>query len=1348
MYYAKALFPEETRESASNHGTKRKEDCCMNKSMVLGLSFALISLVACVRGPEEDILPEANITLTALTENPAGTRTMVAENDETTAKVYWEPGDTFWAFTGGQKGDFYTQIPEPCETAPFRGFFEYGFWEPGMDLWALYPWSWETAFEDGVFTTIMPFRQEARPGTFGREANLAIAHTTSNTIQFHNVGGGVRFSVQEEGIKEVILQGLDGEYLAGKIQVGFQNDVPAVLDIVEGKHAISLVAPYGQTFVKDIWYYIVAIPGALDKGFALDFFKEDTHGGRVFDKSVTIKRSIYGTVTHADEGVSYTPCMDGIITFKDEKVKSILVSHFDVTGDGRISVREAAIVRSFLVKKAQTRADGDKVSIFAGTDITSFDELVWFTGLTRIEDGAFAGCEDLKSITIPETVTSIGDNAFNGCTGLQTILVMSPTPPAIGKDAFANSGDCPISVPEDAVDQYVSAWNEYAPRIKAAEEPVCPTPEKVDLGLPSGTLWASFNLGASKPEEYGNYYAWGETEPKSVFSWSTYKWYKKEGGKEGLTKYCPDPEYGFDGFKDDKWILDPEDDAAHVKLGEAWRMPTAGDWDELARLCTLEWVSLGGVDCAKLTGPNGNSIILPPGGGANDDSDLIGVGELGVFWSSSSVNIEGAWGFGFYKDMDEDDVDFPYPDRCLLVEPGGERSSGVSIRPVYGPASVLAESVTLDKTEINLKSGETVTLNASVLPEDATHKALLWISEDERIATVSSTGEVTGVGIGETVIHAVIMDGLKMAECTVMVGCPEAVDLGLPSGIRWASFNLGASYPYGDYYAWGETAPYYESGDAQSDSPRWRRYWNDYDGREIDCGQAGYGWESYRFSKYNYDYENDTYEVIPGSVTKYNTEDGITVLDEEDDAAHRLLGGEWRMPSWAEMNELRTQCTWEWTTQDGINGQKVTGPNGNSIFLPAAGDRYGLNLGYFGGDGLYWSSTCHRSYRYAIGLDFDKDGVYTVGSYYRYYGFPIRPVRGTVARPVESVSLDQTEIVLSVGETFKPTVTILPSDATFDDTSWSFSYYTYYEGTQYKEKPITLTRGEDGMITVTAVAPGVATITVVTMDGGKMAQCRVTVMDSSADSLVGDLVGTYTFTSSGSEVYPQNPWEVKITKDDENRGKVWFKNLIINTTYGDTMFYGIVDPKLDRIRIPFQQVPYPDDPDAAITLYRLSGDWSYTGAEPIVAEIVKDDNGRVIKLDFGENGIASLIVSKKWTQWYSYAFPNIIAEKQVSSPSSVRKVEVIVGGYNCPTEGKPDLILLTGDGNQYLVDDGIERRGSGRGVVDHQGKDNRVLAPSVRRRDVPAEAADPVHRSAFHVYPFFKGGVRFGHAGD
>ena len=154
------------------------------------------------------------------------------------------------------------------------------------------------------------------------------------------------------------------------------------------------------------------------------------------------------------------------------------------------------------------------------------------------------------------------------------------------------------------------------------------TPLAVDLGL--SVKWASFNVGASKPEEYGFYYAWGETKPMDDYSWDTYKW-----GKE-LTKYCTDSSYGYNGFTDGKTVLDPEDDVAHVKLGGKWRMPTDAEWTELRNNCTWKGTMINGVIGRQVTGPNGNSIFLPAAG-SRSGTGLFYKGSHGYFWSSSLI---------------------------------------------------------------------------------------------------------------------------------------------------------------------------------------------------------------------------------------------------------------------------------------------------------------------------------------------------------------------------------------------------------------------------------------------------------------------------------------------------------------------------------------------------------------------------------------------------------------------------------------------------------------------------------------------------------------------------------------
>lgn len=153
--------------------------------------------------------------------------------------------------------------------------------------------------------------------------------------------------------------------------------------------------------------------------------------------------------------------------------------------------------------------------------------------------------------------------------------------------------------------------------------------EYVDLGLPSGLKWATMNVGATKPEESGDYFAWGETEPKTDYSWSTYKWCN--GSYDTKTKYNTSSSYG---TVDNKTVLDPEDDAANVNWGGSWRMPTAEECNELINNCTWTWTTENGVKGSKLTGPNGKSIFLPAAGD-RESTGLFFAGSFGYYWSSS-----------------------------------------------------------------------------------------------------------------------------------------------------------------------------------------------------------------------------------------------------------------------------------------------------------------------------------------------------------------------------------------------------------------------------------------------------------------------------------------------------------------------------------------------------------------------------------------------------------------------------------------------------------------------------------------------------------------------------------------
>ncbi len=151
----------------------------------------------------------------------------------------------------------------------------------------------------------------------------------------------------------------------------------------------------------------------------------------------------------------------------------------------------------------------------------------------------------------------------------------------------------------------------------------------VDLGLPSGTLWATCNVGATNPEDYGDYFAWGETSTKSTYNWSTYKYCN--GSYDSLTKYCTSSS---SRTVDNKTVLEASDDAARVHWGGVWRMPTKAEQQELLNECTWSWTTLNGVEGYRIKGKNANSIFLPAAGERNDTS-LNDAGSYGDYWSSS-----------------------------------------------------------------------------------------------------------------------------------------------------------------------------------------------------------------------------------------------------------------------------------------------------------------------------------------------------------------------------------------------------------------------------------------------------------------------------------------------------------------------------------------------------------------------------------------------------------------------------------------------------------------------------------------------------------------------------------------
>ena len=355
-------------------------------------------------------------------------------------------------------------------------------------------------------------------------------------------------------------------------------------------------------------------------------------------------------------------------------------------------------------------------------------------------------------------------------------------------------------------------------------------PHMIDLGLPSGTLWACCNLGAKKAEDFGGYYSWGETKTKNSYSWSNYIYC------DGSYETCHN--IGVD-------IAGSEYDAATSNWGAPWLMPSYEQFRELIDNCTSKSITQNGVEGHKFIGPNGFSIFLPIAGRRCDD--MPSYNWIGFYWTSTLNDHADAWGI---RINNHGSITFEEYGGCYI---------GKSIRPV--------------------------TLG-NIPPK-----------------------------------HSSCPDNNH----------PHMINLGLPSGTKWACCNVGAHKPesYGWYFAWGETKM-----------------------KDI------YTFDTYQFN------QRDNYINI-----------GSDIAGTQYDAATVNWGAPWKMPTIEQIKELIDNCSSDWITWNGVNGRKMTGPNGCTIFLPAAGFYTGA-ISWNEIIGNYWSSVISNEDNFcAHGLGFNNESI-------------------------------------------------------------------------------------------------------------------------------------------------------------------------------------------------------------------------------------------------------------------------------------------------------------------------------------------------------------------------------------
>ena len=277
----------------------------------------------------------------------------------------------------------------------------------------------------------------------------------------------------------------------------------------------------------------------------------------------------------------------------------------------------------------------------------------------------------------------------------------------------------------------------------------------VDLGLPSGTLWATFNVGASRPEEYGDYYRFGEVETRDYYGIDNYN----DDFVPLLTPVI---------YKSDSYLasLKNEFDVANIKWGDCWNLPSMKQIEELFCYCSAKTELLNGVLCTRLIGPKGNSIYMPLNGYYHEDT-IKRISEIGRYQCGETVvslednAIDGFLDLALFKDS----AYYGYKQKAI---------QGLGVRPVQRPKQeILPDSAIIDKDSAQMKVGETITLTGTIYPENATYKYGIWRidSTSEKIVGIDKySGIVTAKASGTAKVYFSDSYGyLFEAICTIIV---------------------------------------------------------------------------------------------------------------------------------------------------------------------------------------------------------------------------------------------------------------------------------------------------------------------------------------------------------------------------------------------------------------------------------------------------------------------------------------------------------------------------------------------------------------------------------------------------
>ena len=981
----------------------------MKKFFLIILGAALL-LAACAEQQDNSDRPLAGeIVLTARTEQP-DSKSVVT--DET--KVFWEPGDEIVVFAGEKSGKFANELTEPAATAKFKGSIGE---ETGTEeFWALYPYSEDATFDGEAITTVLPSVQEARAGSFAKDMNLAVAHSDNNPLQFFNVGGGVRFSVTEEGIEKVIFEGLDGEVLAGKVKIGFENGIPKVQEVTSGSIFLTLLPPDGGTFQKDKWYFIVALPGALEKGYKMRFYKGDDYARRISESPVTIKRSIYGTVTDADAGMNYEPTTVSFPETEDEWEDSIAmtelitenVNNIFNLGDEPVNsatdelITELEKVEGVVAVRANSSGTSIAVQQNDGMVINYMLDIDK-TVAPKSNNDYSQSMEAVKTKSPASIVSSshVPDETYF-LNAKKKAIILSPYSHYFNNTPSADNISKSLSMSGYQSDNIEIYYDRNASLSFFRGEKLSEY-DFICIITHGGTMYHSVNKKGKLIDK---------TDETSLLC--TYVPYNKERALSLFKYYSPD-ELGVVWLDENRDDIQTEDERFFAVTPEILHDASFNNACVVLFACSSTYFSNRN-DTRSLVWrflDQGARIVMGSNrtiGGSTIPECFLKLLRLcsygfslqdavNHYKSSNSVryfcDVKYAMLQSFYPkqylDKDKPNSEFYNLWECYenpsfsgipyyLVDPFPKlKQPDITESLITFKWDSPLLNFTIPWYLINASFDDNYIIKYDLYIDGKTIEERSNLQFKEGYWANPTLGPhnwfiISKITLNDNVIASYKSDTGYFTVKEDSYETPSLVDLGLPSKVKWATFNLGATKPEesGKFFAWGETEP-------KSDNT-WSTYkWC----KGTNTTITKYCWDS------SYGYNGFT--------------DNKKELDQEDDAAYAKLKGQFRTPTVDDWREMLENTTHTWTNNyngTGVAGlvckSTVSGYTSKSIFLPTA--KYGscgdymtasaVNTSPDGFDAVYFTEN------ELYGANYDHKC--SAGA--RCEGSTIRPVSGQVTK--------------------------------------------------------------------------------------------------------------------------------------------------------------------------------------------------------------------------------------------------------------------------------------------------------------------------------------------------------------